>query len=239
VLDGVPLGFLFFTSRETQAYAGSHQSLYRQIASQVAIVIQRSRLYDELMEQNRSLVERTHALHVVATTDPLTNLLNRRAMDSWLAAAWDRYLKDRQPFGVLMCDIDGFKAVNDQYGHEIGDHVLKAAASRLKSAARQNDLVGRVGGEEFLVVVADCATRDALWQVAERLRSSVQDGGVDIPLVAGVTASVGGALSAGHEGVADVVRSADAALFAAKRGGRNRVVVDERPPRPEPPPTPA
>ena len=127
VFDGLPLGFLFFTSRRKDAYQDSHKYIFRQIASQVAASIQRSRLYQKLVEQNRALLEKSQQLEAVATHDALTGILNRGAIDEVLCAAFSKYMLIPQPYGVIMADIDNFKQINDNLGHSAGDLVCANA----------------------------------------------------------------------------------------------------------------
>jgi len=155
----------------------------------------------------------------MAVTDPLTGLRNRRYLMRHLAAQ----LVAGGPVAALMVDVDRFKSVNDSYGHPAGDSVLREVAGRLRDHLRGTDIVGRYGGEEFLVVMAAAAPDDAV-AVADRLRQAIADapfavGGVALP----VTASLGVAFA--HPGLAPetLIGAADAALYRAKAAGRNRV----------------
>ena len=155
----------------------------------------------------------------LAVTDQLTGLRNRRYLMRHLAGQ----LASGGPVAALMLDVDRFKAVNDTYGHPAGDAVLREVATRLQGHLRGSDIVGRYGGEEFLVVMAAAEPDDAV-AVAERLRHAVADLPVE---VAGrtlpVTASLGVAFA--HPGLKPetLIGAADAALYRAKAGGRNRV----------------
>jgi diguanylate cyclase (GGDEF)-like protein/PAS domain S-box-containing protein len=162
-----------------------------------------------------------------ALTDPLTGLGNRRYLESELVG----WLSDRERygygFGVLMIDVDFFKRVNDTFGHDIGDRVLKMVASSLVYGARAGDVVARWGGEEFCVLVRT-PTDKGLSRAAERLRALVQNSRLDTP--AGpvrVTISVGGAFCESPEAADRLLTDADEALYRAKHSGRNRVVVGE------------
>lgn len=155
----------------------------------------------------------------LATTDPLTGLANRRQLDDALdrmAAEAKRY---HQPLSVVLVDLDHFKAVNDEHGHEMGDLVLVEAAARLAGAVRAADLAGRWGGEEFLVICPHTDHR-AAWTLAERCRHAIAEAAVaDIE----VTASLGVATLDATDDVRSLVRRADLALYAAKSAGRDRV----------------
>ncbi|MCI5075009.1 GGDEF domain-containing protein [Oricola sp.] len=166
-------------------------------------------------------------------TDPLTGALNRRGFEARIATlVGDRTATERR-HAVVMADLDQFKSVNDTYGHEAGDVVIMAFAKLLRDSARAEDVVVRWGGEEFLVVVANSETASARlfaegvrvrW---EAIRHDCLDGG-------SVTASFGVAGWRSGQDVAGVGRAVDAALYQAKREGRNRVCVD----RPDPPAKP-
>jgi len=164
-------------------------------------------------------------LEVAATTDELTGIANRRVVMERLAVEFSRSARSHESMALLMIDIDHFKAFNDQFGHAVGDQVLKMVARCLQESVRPYDLVGRIGGEEFLVIAPGLELLEAE-QMAERLRRSV--GGVPLLSVAGtpttVTLSVGVAVSGDHTQVADqLLAHADEALYQAKRRGRNTV----------------
>jgi diguanylate cyclase (GGDEF)-like protein/PAS domain S-box-containing protein len=164
-------------------------------------------------------------------TDALTDLYNRRHVVEALMAELERSRRDGRVPGVLMVDLDHFKAINDHYRHEGGDAVLRTVGRRLRSAVRSYDMVGRWGGEEFIVVIPGVTTAKALRRLGEAIRAAV--GRTPIPLPDGrlirVTASVGAAL-AGESlwSVEALVDAADRALYAAKRAGRDQVkLADE------------
>lgn len=152
--------------------------------------------------------------------DALTGLLNRRAIMEQLEHAWAR--RDDTPFGLIVIDIDHFKAINDTYGHGVGDLALTRVATALRGELRATDRLARHGGEEFVVLARDAAHTQA---IAERLRAAVEtmdrQGLPDHPITvsAGVAAS-----SRGDARYDDVLNRADRALYEAKASGRNRVV---------------
>ncbi|MFH8132916.1 sensor domain-containing diguanylate cyclase [Pantoea osteomyelitidis] len=152
-------------------------------------------------------------------TDPLTQLLNRRG----LSAVLDYYQATQQPFAVLALDIDHFKKVNDSWGHDTGDTVIKQVAQTLHQRARQSDVVCRNGGEEFLMLLPD-TSREEAQAIAERIRQNVAD--VTIPVVGQVTISIGVAAWQGDGlPLEQSLKQADAALYQAKHAGRNCVVM--------------
>lgn len=157
-------------------------------------------------------------------TDPLTQLLNRRG----LRAALHFYQTIQQPFGVLAMDIDHFKRVNDSWGHDAGDEVIKMVADILQHNARQSDVICRNGGEEFLMLLP-LTSEEETCQIAERIREVIAD--TAIPPVGYVTLSTGVAFwQPGVGSIEQSLKQADMALYQAKQSGRNCVrVADEKP----------
>ncbi len=165
----------------------------------------------------------------MAITDQLTGLHNRRYMSRHLDTLIASAHRSGKPIAFLIMDIDYFKSVNDTYGHDIGDEVLRDFAGRIAANVRGIDLACRYGGEEFVVVMPDTDIAFA-YAVAERLRKSVEANPFVIsraPGKANVTISIGIAGSEGHMDSADaLLHRADQALYRAKREGRNRVIAD-------------
>jgi two-component system cell cycle response regulator len=164
----------------------------------------------------------------LAVTDQLTGLHNRRYMTGQLGALVTRAVKGGEPVSALMIDIDHFKKINDGFGHDIGDEVLREFAVRLASNVRAIDLPCRFGGEEFVVIMPGASLTDAE-HVAERIRRHVAGspfrvGGVTEPL--GVTISIGVAAIAGPSDTAEaLLKRSDEAVYAAKAAGRNMVIA--------------
>lgn len=158
------------------------------------------------------------ASELQATTDPLTGLLNRRSLEAELSALADRHAE----FAVAFIDLDHFKVLNDTYGHETGDRALRSFSRLLRRAVRDDDLICRYGGEEFVVVFPDVTVEDAE-PVVGRLVTALSDAvrGGDVPAF---TISVGLADSETAAGHAEAIRQADEAMFRAKQAGRDRVV---------------
>lgn len=180
-------------------------------------------------ERTGALAEANAELARLAATDPGTGLPNRRRLEEFLGEEWRRAQRLRQPLGVLMVDVDHFKAFNDLYGHQRGDEVLVRVAGVLRESVRRaGELAARYGGEEFAVVLGGCGG-DELPAIAERVRAGVAELGLrheGSPTAGLVTVSVGGAacVPAPDGAPSDLVRRADAALYAAKRT-RNSVAV--------------
>lgn len=166
-----------------------------------------------------AVTTRMSSLHRQTETDPLTNLINRRGLQSALA----QLKREDRPLAIVMFDIDHFKTINDTYGHIAGDEALTAIASVTRAATRETDVVARMGGEEFVVLLPD-ATLDSAVAFAERLRQSI--GQANISPNGPTTVSLGVALYPLHTQDLDALLPlADAALYQAKKAGRNRVRV--------------
>ncbi|WLR93970.1 PleD family two-component system response regulator [Shinella zoogloeoides] len=183
--------------------------------------IRRKRCNDRLRASVRQTIE-------LAVTDGLTGLHNRRYLDNHMKLLIDRASARGRPLSVCITDIDRFKLVNDTYGHDAGDAVLREFANRVRSAVRGADLACRYGGEEFVLVMPDTSA-DMAAGVAERLRMIVEQEPFRVPgtdVFLSVTASLGTAsmLPAGDNPDA-LLKRADTALYEAKRSGRNRVVA--------------
>ncbi len=182
-------------------------------------------------EESRAeqLATENERLATEAATDALTGLPNRRTFDATMAREISARLRHPQPgsLGLLMMDLDKFKAVNDTHGHQVGDEVLKGFAARLKLHTRRDEMLARVGGEEFVVVIP-VTDADEIPLAAERFRKAVA--AEPFPTDAGpldITVSIGVACTANlHEAVAkELYEAADQALYEAKHGGRNRYAI--------------
>lgn len=180
------------------------------------------------LEEKKRIKEEAAEAEFRATHDPLTGIWNRGAIMDLLRRELVRAEREGMAVGVLLADLDHFKSVNDTYGHLAGDEVLREASRRIHGAIRSYDAVGRYGGEEFLILLAGCEDSGDMLKRAERIRTTVGAGPVvtteaQIP----VTCSMGVASSAEIEEVEELLRAADAALYRAKRAGRNRVELSD------------
>jgi diguanylate cyclase (GGDEF)-like protein len=207
-----PLGTLILGSRRRGAFGDSVRPTLEVLTSHVAVSLANARMLKRLEE--------------LATTDGLTGLLNKRALIDTAGQKLRSALRFSRPLSVLVCDIDHFKRVNDTHGHDVGDVVIKGLADVLRRAKRDTDAVGRFGGEEFVVVCEETDERGASL-LAERVRQELA--AVTFPTELGplkVTCSVGVASfpAAGKTWEA-LFKSTDDALYASKRGGRDRVTV--------------
>ncbi|MFP4148394.1 MAG: diguanylate cyclase domain-containing protein [Nitriliruptoraceae bacterium] len=159
-----------------------------------------------------------------AHRDALTGLLNRRALEQELEASLAVLETHGRRFGVLLCDLDGFKAVNDQAGHEAGDHVLQHVGARFAGVLREGDVIGRLGGDEFVVVCREATTERDLNQVAHRLLTVLEEPIEVQGLAHRVGVSIGIAVADGTErSVGELLRRADVGLYGAKSAGKGRV----------------
>ena len=187
-------------------------------------MIARTQVLEELVrERTRELHDAMSELHVAATTDRLTGLPNRGSLDAMLNADITRMRGGGRPSLLGIVDLDNFKLVNDEYGHLVGDRVLREVAEVMRSSLRGHDIVGRWGGEEFLILLndTDAAGADVVMQ---RMRSTLAER--DLGIGHGVTLSGGLAWYRNGETLDEWLSRADAMLYLAKHGGRDRIVHD-------------
>ncbi|MFW2514376.1 diguanylate cyclase domain-containing protein [Demequina sp. SO4-13] len=201
--------------------------------SPVDVAITVSPLHDDDGEQiGRIVIVRDITLRRVledqleraALHDPLTDLPNRRLLSDRLEHALDRAARSGRSLAVLFIDLDGFKAVNDAYGHDAGDEILRQTADRLRECVRQEDTLARMGGDELVVLLEEVANANEPLQTAHRLLRAMEP-----PFTIGdsrmtITASIGVALGAAGSQRA-LLHAADEAMYAAKRSGPGRIVV--------------
>ena len=229
--QSVPRAILLLENRLTRAaFSVGRLDAVLLIAGQLTVSIDNALVYASLerkvAERTEELAEANHRLELLAVTDPLTGLANRRRLTDVLEAEWSRGIRSGEPIGLAMIDIDHFKKYNDHYGHQGGDECLRRVAGALQDSIRNTDLVARYGGEEFCIVMPG-ADPDGARRVAERACRTVA--GLRAPHAAVdsgiVTISIGvtsGVAVAG--GVPDqLIKVADEVLYEAKRAGRNQV----------------
>nr|WP_184417406.1 diguanylate cyclase [Rhodanobacter sp. MP7CTX1] len=193
--------------------------------------LQRDAAYRALRENQQQLMQLNETLRRLSDVDGLTGLSNRRNLDAYLESEWRRAVRDREDFSILMIDVDNFKLYNDTYGHLAGDEVLKQVAKVMQECAhRPADLVARYGGEEFAMVLPSTLQAGAK-RVAERICANIRGLSITSDASEGmcVTVSIGGATAVPSRGESytPLLEAADAALYEAKRAGKNRVVSHE------------
>ena len=178
----------------------------------------------ELLQDKQGLLQDKNELTRLALTDSLTGLSNRTHMNQILHKEYSRFERHNQRFGIIMLDIDHFKGVNDNFGHDTGDQVLKKLAMIFENAIRTSDFIARWGGEEFLIC---CTTieEDDLLPIAETIRQLLSN--TDFETVGQITASLGCAAIVKGETIGELINRADIALYEAKNNGRNQTVVSE------------
>ena len=209
------LTYVYTTNSSSRLFSQPDVQLAVAISHQTALCIQRARLLDN-----------ARRLEQLAAIDSLTGLSNRRHIFELAEREFQRARRYGRPLTAMMLDIDEFKQVNDRYGHATGDEVLRAVAVRCRENLREIDLLGRYGGDEFLVLLLENPVNEAR-SVAERLRRCI----ADVPVVTdrqqlSVTISLGAAtLTADCPGLPALLNDADAALYAAKKAGKNRAEV--------------
>jgi two-component system, cell cycle response regulator len=199
---------------------------FPELEARVRSMLRIKRLQDELDRKNRQLEEANRQLRLLSITDGLTSLFNHRHVHELLREEYERSKRSGDWMAVAMLDLDHFKQLNDTHGHPTGDIVLAETARILKESAREIDMIGRYGGEEFIAILPG-ADEGAAARFAERVRMAVEqfvyrDDGHEIrmTLSAGVAAAQGSDVRDGDE----LIRRADQALYDAKNAGRNQTV---------------
>lgn len=210
---GGPIGVLALSVRSPRGFGRTQLDFLGSLCSEAALAVENAQLRAEL--------ER------VAITDSLTGLPNRREVERRLSIELSRAGRSQQPLAVLMMDVDNLKAVNDRWGHAVGDEVLRALGRVLSTSVRASDIAGRVGGDEFLVALPDIRPEDAEG-VAQRLLARFRQELLaaealrEVAPMTGLSTGVA-ALPSGAASLKELVASADGALYRAKRAGRSRV----------------
>jgi hemerythrin len=220
----------------TDALLNALNGLFQQVSERNHELVELTKTLEaRVAERTQALTERTQALtdanqqlDAIANTDVLTTLPNRRYAMRSLARTWDEAVRVDAPMACIMIDADGFKQVNDTHGHDAGDDVLRALSRQLREAVRTDDIVCRLGGDEFLIICDDTDLCGAL-KVAEKVRSEV----AALRVKAGMGEWVG-SVSVGvatrtreMKSMEDLLKAADLGVYAAKRNGRNCVAVAE------------
>ncbi len=248
VNDGIVLGLLSIQHTETGIYEGADLNLMRQLGEQVAGALADARAFEDLENYRRHLeervVERTGELEKAnaekerliamlrerslrlereSQEDPLTGVANRRCFMQRLASELEVALAVGQPLSIAIADLDHFKVVNDELGHPVGDQALRQTAALMRRCCRHSDLLARIGGEEFALILPGM-TRAEATVFCETLRSAVAEHEWrEVHAELAVTISIGLAQWDGSAELDELVHTADTQLYRAKRAGRNQV----------------
>ncbi|MGH8046625.1 MAG: diguanylate cyclase [Chthoniobacterales bacterium] len=220
--DGHNIGALCVIDREPRTITDSQMEDLKDLAAMVEVEIKSRQLAVAQMRMNEELAAAKKAVLV----DPLTRLWNRAGGEEFLARQHQVAVQRGEKFCIAMADIDHFKKINDTYGHAVGDDVLREVAKRILRSIRDEDFACRMGGEEFLLVVADPLANDAL-AVAQKVRETIRGNPVESEDHSiAVTISMGLAYfdPAGLVTPQEVIRLADESLYRAKETGRDRII---------------
>ncbi len=204
-----PLGVLVLG--RMKEYGDGERELFNYLGSQISIALDNAILHNRVQE--------------MSITDPLTDLFNRRYLNRRLDEEWARSMRHKTPISIILADVDNFKSVNDTYGHDKGDEVLKSIGKIFKSSVRKEDLVARYGGEEFVAVLTDTDSEQAAI-LAERLREKAEN--TKYPWMGrAATLSIGVASfpETKVNNYEQLIQAADQAMYKAKTSGKNRVVI--------------
>ncbi len=199
---------------------------FAELKARLRSMLRIKRLQEALEEREKELLEANQRLTYMSQTDGLTGLDNRRHLNERIDEMFSHAKRLNEPFSLVMCDLDKFKSVNDTYGHQAGDEVLKQLSAILKDEAREIDRVGRYGGEEFMLLLPGTVL-DAAVTFAERVRKRIESHTFTFPggtIQRTASFGVAGWPHPKVEQSDDLVRTADDALYVAKETGRNKVV---------------
>jgi len=221
-------GELIEREREIGQWQRRWEEKSRELESHNRELLALKELYKERARELRAVMEK---LEEVSITDDLTQIYNHRYLISRLHYEFERARRYGVTISLIMLDIDHFKVYNDNNGHLAGDDALRKVAKLIHGAIRETDIVGRYGGEEFAVILLH-ADMIQMAEVAERIRRTIEEvpfPNEELQPMGKITVSIGGScLSDGMMTMEDLIKSADEALYRAKRNGRNQVALEER-----------
>jgi len=229
-------GALAILSYRENAYKEEHVHLLKSLAAFLSIAIDNSRNFEKVIELNKVIISEKEELErankkitELATSDNLTGLANRRVFYEMLESAMEQSKRRDEILAVLFIDLDNFKPINDNWGHNAGDKVLKEIADRLTSSIRAADSVARIGGDEFLILLNPVKNRSESGKVAKKIISKIGE-----PIIIGkatisVGASIGISIYPEQETTADqLIINADSAMYKIKKGNKNGIGFFEK-----------
>lgn len=237
-LMGLPLSTLFVVDKSEAAFLQMKEMLQKkekwsgeeEVVGKSGKTVWMDTVISPFVDENGEIVSYSAIFHDItdkkriehlSVTDHLTKLFNRQKFNEvFEVMLMRRHWRDGHSFGLVIVDIDHFKKVNDNYGHQVGDTVLVAVANALAKTIRTGDVVARWGGEEFVVLLSDVDSQKACF-AAEKLRRAIEE--MDIPAVGGITASFGVTVYSANDTEESMMQRSDTALYRAKEIGRNRV----------------
>ena len=177
-------------------------------------------LVNKYVNVSKELEDKIQEVELLSITDPLTKIYNRLKFNQTVTDEIDRYKRYNESFAILILDIDHFKKVNDQYGHDIGDETLVRLTELVGSMLRQSDVFARWGGEEFIALIVN-SDKDNAMKLAERIRAKIEASKFN--MVGHITISIGVSVIDSKDKLLSIVKRADNALYEAKNAGRNKV----------------
>lgn len=224
--NGLPIGTLCAIDIKPRKMSPECLAALRDLADMIETELRVS----SLSKAQENLLVQLSAAERLARIDPLTRLWNRGGIMELVEKEWSEGRRHHKPVTLALIDIDHFKAVNDVHGHSTGDMVIVETAKTLLAATRNEDAVGRFGGEEFLVILTQC-TSEGMKDAAERMRLAVLEHAFDaggVRLQVTVSCGLAGAVPQSEDGWMALIKTADEMLYRAKAMGRNRTVVSQQ-----------
>lgn len=221
LVEGEVIGVFSIQAKEKNAYSDTHKDLLKTMASYLAIAIKNAMKTIELDKLNKML--KTKSEH-----DGLTGIPNRRLFDDTYLTLWTHAIEHSEPLSVMIIDIDNFKDFNDQYGHLVGDQVVKSVASTLLDLKGGDDFVARYGGDEFIALLPHRTKEEAL-AYADKLKEALLGVNKALKIDTVVTVSIGIATSIPSEDVLKekLIYTADNQLYLSKANGKNQCSIIE------------
>ena len=220
------------TDKVTSLTAGADDHLTKpynesELGARIYACLRTKALQDELRDKNRQLEEVLSRVEILAVTDPLTQLYNRRHFETLIENEFATTARYKSPASCLMIDVDFFKQVNDQYGHRVGDTVLKEIAQIIKSCLRKVDTVARWGGEEFVVLLPRTKKEDALIVAEIILKAISAHSFAGINKQVTVSIGIASMPDPSIDSSEKLVDASDSAMYEAKGSGRNKIIIAE------------